>query len=73
MTYFCFFLAPTGAQGVTMSVRLSVCSAQYVQEQSRSVNLHLSRSEINQRTIIALRERSENSQRALRDYSEREH
>ena len=39
------FLAPTGAQGVTLSVRLSSVSL------SRAVNLHHSRSEINQRAI----------------------
>ena len=45
------FLAPTGAQGVTMSVRPSVRLAQYAQEQSRAVNLHLSRSESNQSAV----------------------
>ena len=61
MTYFCFFLAPTGAQGVTMSVRPSVCSAQYAQEQSRAVNLHLSRSESNQTAVRTVYEHSEST------------
>ena len=39
------FLAPIGAQGVTMSVRLCGTSL------SRAVDLHLSRSESNQRAI----------------------
>ena len=46
------FLAPTGAQGVTISVRLSVTSL------SRAVNFHLSRSESTQRAIRAIREHS---------------
>ena len=50
------FLAPTGAQVVTLSVRLSGASL------SRAVNLHLSRSESNQSTQRAIREHSESNE-----------
>ena len=59
------FLAPTGAQGVTMSV----CPAPYAPDQSRAVNLHLSRSESNQRALRALRKQSENTLRAIIEQS----
>ena len=54
-------------QELKVSQCLSVCLLQSALEQS--VNFNLSRSEINQWATIALRERSENSQRALREHS----
>ena len=48
------FLAPTGAQETLMFVR------SYVSHLSRAVNLHLTRSEINQCTQGAIIEHSEN-------------
>ena len=53
------FLAPTGAQVVTLSVCPSVCLSGA--SLSRAVNLHLSRSESNQSTQKAIREHSESN------------
>ena len=76
------FLAPTGAQGVTMSVRPSVrLSARPAPSQSififlgqRSNREQSQHSENDQRTFRehsqTLREHSESTQRALRDYSQ---
>ena len=52
---FIWFLAPIGAQGVTLCVRVSVCPSGT--SLSRAVNLNL-------------REHSESTQRALREHSE---
>ena len=61
------FLAPIGAQGVTMSVCPSVCLCGT--NLSRAVNLHLLRSESNQGVI----KHSESTKRALREHSNQSH
>ena len=61
------FLAPTGAQGITLSVCLSVCP--FGDKLSRAVNPHLFRSESNQRA----NKQSESTQRALRSLKSESH
>ena len=57
------FLAPTGAQGVTMFICLSI--------RHKVLNLHLVRLESNQSTQRAIRKHSESDQRTFIEQSER--